>query len=162
LNASYATLSFDRQGFGNSSHGEPLNEIQATVEVAVTVQSTEMLRSGTFPSVSHAFQKVVHVGHSFGSGQTYVLANMYPKLSDAIVLTGFSLNNSFTADFLAGGAFVKANKYSPKRFGNASETPLPNGYLISGLPSADAFNFFLGGYFDPDLFYTAEKKPNKW
>jgi hypothetical protein len=62
-------------GIGNSSHGDPLNEIQAPLEVAATVALTMMLRNGTFPEVKKAFQKVVHVGHSFGSVQTFALAS---------------------------------------------------------------------------------------
>ncbi|CZR57996.1 uncharacterized protein PAC_07886 [Phialocephala subalpina] len=112
----YCTLSFDRLGIGNSSHGEPLNEIQSFLEVAATVQLTQMLRNGTFPGVNNTFSKVVHVGHSFGSAQTYSLANMYPDLTDGIVLTGFSMNGSFPPFFLAGGNFVLASKNQPLRF----------------------------------------------
>jgi hypothetical protein len=46
----YCTLSFDRLGIGNSSHGEPLNEIQSFIEIAATVQLTQMLRNSTFVS----------------------------------------------------------------------------------------------------------------
>ena len=58
----YCTLSYDRLGIGNSSHGDPLNEIQASLEVAVLAELTMMLRKGTFPGVKRAFKKVVHVG----------------------------------------------------------------------------------------------------
>ncbi|KAE8452475.1 hypothetical protein EG329_000377 [Mollisiaceae sp. DMI_Dod_QoI] len=120
----YCTLNIDRLGIGNSSHGEPLNEIQSFLEVAATVQLTEMLRNGTFPNVNQTFTKVVHVGHSFGSGQTYSLANMYPNLTDAIVLTGFSTNSSFLPLFLAGGNFVLANLNQPLRFNNKTGTEI--------------------------------------
>jgi hypothetical protein len=53
-----------------------LNEIQAYLEIAATAQLTMMLRNGTFPGANHTFKKVVHVGHSFGSAQTYALANL--------------------------------------------------------------------------------------
>ena len=79
-----------------------------------------MLRNGTLPGVNHAFEKIVHVGHSFGSAQTYALVNMYPGISDGIVLTGFSMNGSFVGYFQAGGDFVMANLNQPFRFGNAS------------------------------------------
>ena len=58
--------------------------------------------------------------HSFGSAQTYSLVNMYPDISDGIVLTGFSMNASFVSLFQAGGDFVLANLNQPFRFGNAS------------------------------------------
>lgn len=79
-----------------------------------------MLRNGTFPGVNQAFQKVTHVGHSFGSAQTYGLVNMYPDISDGIVLTGFSTNSTFAPFFGAGADFVQANLNQPFRFGNAS------------------------------------------
>lgn len=41
---------------------------------------------------------------------------MYPKLTDGIVLTGFSMNGSFPPFFLAGGNFVLASKNQPLRF----------------------------------------------
>ena len=108
----YYTLSFDRLGIGNSSHGEPLNEIQSFIEIAATVQLTQMLRNGTFPGFNQTFSKVVHVGHSFGSAQTYALASMYPNITDGIVLTGFSMNGSFVSSFAAGATSSKPTAIS--------------------------------------------------
>ena len=116
----YCTLNYDRLGIGNSSHGEPLNEIQTFLEIAALAELTNMLRNGTFPGVNHAFDKIIHVGHSFGSAQTYGLVNMYPDISDGIVLTGFSLNSTFAGFFAAGADFELANLNQPFRFGNAS------------------------------------------
>lgn len=58
----YCTLSYDRLGIGNSSHGEPLNEIQSFLEVAALAEMTMMLRNGTFPGVKQTFGKITHVG----------------------------------------------------------------------------------------------------
>ena len=58
----YCTLSYDRLGIGNSSHGEPLNEIQAFLEIAALAELTMMLRNGTFPGVNQTFGKITHVG----------------------------------------------------------------------------------------------------
>ena len=113
----YCTLSYDRLGIGMSSHGEPLNEIQAFLEIAALAELTTMLRNGTLPGVGRAFGKVTHVGHSFGSAQTYALVNMYPSISDGIVLTGFSMNASFVPFFAAGADFVLASLNQPFRFG---------------------------------------------
>ena len=181
----YCTLSFDRLGVGNSSHGEPLNEIQAFLEIAATVQLTEMLRNGTFPGVNHTFEKVVHVGHSFGSAQTYAMADMYPEISDGIVLTGFSMNSSFVGLFASGANFQQANLNQPLRFSNVtgmevqkilsmyaeplmdylapvdlSSVPppqdLPNGYIISSDAEAQKYLFFKSHYFDPAILALAE------
>lgn len=58
----YCTLAIDRLGIGNSSHGEPLNEIQASLEVAALAEVTMMLRNGSLPGVNQTFRKVIHVG----------------------------------------------------------------------------------------------------
>ena len=58
----YFTLAYDRLGIGNSSHGEPLNEIQAFLEIQALASLTNMLREGKFPGVNQTFDKVTHVG----------------------------------------------------------------------------------------------------
>jgi pimeloyl-ACP methyl ester carboxylesterase len=182
----YCTLSFDRLRIANSSHGEPLNEIQAYLEVEATAALTRMLRNGTFPNVNHTFTKVVHVGHSFGSAQTYSLANLYPNIIDGIVLTGFSMNASFMGLFTAGGNFQQANQNAPLRFSNVTGTQvsnllsmyaenlvdflspidlitlptpqnLPNGYIISSNVKANKYLFFKSHYYDPAILTLAEK-----
>ncbi|TVY81610.1 hypothetical protein LSUE1_G005256 [Lachnellula suecica] len=181
----YCTLSFDRLGLGNSSHGEPLNEIQSFIEVEATAALTRMLRNGTFPGVNHTFTKTVHVGHSFGSAQTYSLANLYPNITDGIILTGFSMNSSFVPDFAAGGNFQQANLNQPLRFGNLTGTQvssllnmyalnlvdflapidlttlatpqnLPNGYLISSNAEANKYLFLNPKFYDPQILTLAE------
>ena len=180
----YCTLNYDRLGIGNSSHGEPINEIQANLEVAALAQLTNMLRQGTFPGVNKTFEKVVHVGHSFGSAQTYALVNMYPTISDGIVLTGFSSNTSFASLFLLGGNFVQANTNQPFRFGNITiqqveqmiaNTPLlnyvaglematlppsqdlPDGFLVASNAQAIQAQFFYPGFFDLNLLPLADE-----
>ena len=174
----YCTLTYDRLGIGNSSHGEPRDEIQANLEVAALYQLTMMLRSGTFPGINKSFEKVVHVGHSFGSVQTYALANMYPTVTDGIILTGFSSNTSYFGLFSLGSNFVQANTNQPLRFGNITiphvamllgSTPLlnylaglemasippsqnlPDGYLIASNAQAIQVVYFYPGYFDTSL-----------
>ena len=182
----YYTLSLDRLGIGNSSHGEPLNEIQSFIEIAATVQLTQMLRNGTFPGVNRTFSKVVHVGHSFGSAQTYALASMYPNITDGIVLTGFSMNSSFVSSFAAGGNFQQANRNQYLRFSNITGVQvqnvlsmyaepfvsyispidltslpapqaLPNGYLITSDIEGNKLQFFKPQYYDPAILELAER-----
>lgn len=116
----YHTVSIDRFGIGNSSHAEPLNTVQAPAEVSALYEITKMLRAGTFPEVSTAFQKTVHIGHSFGSAQTYVLSAMYPEVVDGIVLTGFSMNATWLAQTLADWNLHLARLNQPLRFGNST------------------------------------------
>lgn len=114
----YHTVSIDRFGIGNSSHADPLNIVQAPAEVSALNEIISMLRNGTFPSVSHKFGKVVSVGHSFGSAQTYLLTALYPGAVDGIALTGFSMNGTWLAQTLADWNLHLARLNSPLRFGN--------------------------------------------
>ncbi|MCJ1393095.1 hypothetical protein MMC18_005967 [Xylographa bjoerkii] len=186
--AGYCTLNYDRLGLGNSSHiadsQGTLDELQAFLEIQALAALTMMLRNGTLPGTDGtSFSKVVHVGHSFGSAQTYALVDMYPTISDGIVLTGFSMNSSFTGFFVAGSNFMQANNNQPLRFGNISGTTietvlsmvsltdltagfdfgsivpgqnLPNGYLVSSNEEANQYLFLLPGFFDPNILTVAE------
>ena len=60
----YVTLSYDRLGLGDSTHGDPVNEIQASLEVALLAEITVMLREGKYPGAMHPFKTVTHVGYA--------------------------------------------------------------------------------------------------
>ncbi|KAI9728679.1 MAG: hypothetical protein M1828_002785 [Chrysothrix sp. TS-e1954] len=184
LDAGYSTFSYDRLGIGNSSHGEPKNEIQAPLEIEALATLTRMLRSGSLPGVSANFSKIVHVGHSFGSSQTFALTAKYPNISDGIVLTGFSTNGSFVPYFGAGADFQQANLNQPLRFGSMANamalntftqnyaltdllTPIdvttikplnyPNGYLANSNVNSQQYLFLLPPYFDNGILYAGEQ-----
>lgn len=120
-----------------SSHGEPVNEIQVLLEVAALKSLTDKIRAGSIPGIPK-FNKVLHVGHSFGSEETYALTAMYPDVSDGIALTGFSQNGSFVSYFLLGGNFVQANK-------NPALASYVNGYIAPADASGVQTNFFAPG-----------------
>ncbi|RDI81626.1 hypothetical protein Vi05172_g8392 [Venturia inaequalis] len=150
----YSTFFFDRLGIGMSSRGEPINEIQVNLEIAALQALTTMLRNGTVPGCSYKPKKTVHVGHSFGSIQTYSLAVLTPQLSDGLILTGFSQNGSFPPYFELGGNFILAKNVP-------SLTSYPVGYFASGDASAVQTNFFAPKVFDPAIlaFATSTGQP---
>ena len=137
----YATLTHDRLGIGMSSKGNAVNEIQVLLEVAALKALTDMLRAGTIPGAPK-FKKVLHVGHSFGSVQSYVLTAQYPTISDGLGLTGFSQNGSFLSQFLLGANFRRAQAYP-------QFATLPAGYLAPASIQGVHINFFAPGDFDP-------------
>lgn len=144
-----------------------------------------MLRNGTFPGVNKTFKKVVHIGHSFGSAQTYSLANLYPELTDGIILTGFTMTSTFAPYFVAGGNFQLASLNQPLRFSNVTgmevlaglsaygeslleylapidltllpqPQKLPNGYIISSDVEANKYLFLKSKFYDPAILELAE------
>ncbi len=116
----FCTLSIDRLGIGNSSIADPLQVIQAPAEMSAIYEITKKLRNGTVPDVPQAFNKVVHIGHSFGSVLTYNLVAKYPSASDGIILTGYSQNASFFFATVADWNSKLARLDQPLRFGNVS------------------------------------------
>ncbi|GME48989.1 hypothetical protein GTA08_BOTSDO02577 [Neofusicoccum parvum] len=151
LAAGFATFSYDRLGIGASDHGDPLNEIQTNLEIAALRALTDKLRNGALPGVDAAYDTIVHVGHSYGSVQSFVFAHRYPNETQGIVLTGFSTNSSFMGFFATGANFEEANLNEPLRF-----LDLPDGYLVSADASSNQYNFFLPPYFDPEILAFSE------
>ncbi|CAG8895602.1 unnamed protein product [Penicillium nalgiovense] len=135
----YHTLSYDRLGLGKSSHGDAKNEIQSFLEIEALAQLTRM---------------VVHVGHSFGSAQTVALSAMYPELSDALVLTGYSTSADYMPMFLSGANFQQAQL-------NCKNSDYTAGYLDSADMGSNIYLFFYPPHFDTGLLRYAEdnKKP---
>ena len=118
----FSTLSIDRFGIGNSSIADPLDVVQAPAELSAILEVTTMLRQGTLPGLSYApaFDKVVHVGHSFGSVLTFELASMHPNATDGLILTGFSGNATYLPTTFASFDTKLARLNQPIKFGNIS------------------------------------------
>lgn len=135
-----------------SDRGDPVQEIQAYLEVDALRALTEQLRGGEISDISNAFDKVVHVGHSFGSEHSYLLTAMHPNISDGIVLTGFSATGDYLPYFALGGNFVDAP--------NAG-LDYQHGYLAAGGESGVQTNFFSPGSFPPEFltFATTNGQP---
>ena len=143
----FSTLSWDRLGIGMSQHGDPLSEIQAPLEQAALTALTQLFLSGSWEGKK--FDKVVHVGHSFGSELSYGLARDNPTLSNGLVLTGFSSNASFVPYFELGGNFVSVTTVP------SAASLYVAGYLAAGDPSGVQTNFFAPGQFDPAILTLA-------
>jgi pimeloyl-ACP methyl ester carboxylesterase len=137
----YPTFSHDRLGVGASDHPNPIQTVQAPIQVEIIHYLVNLLRKGKLAGLR--FKKVVGVGHSFGSIQTVGVAANYPNDFDAVVLTGFSINASAISLTIADFNSAIANKNQPDRFGS-----LPNGYLVVENEIANQFAFFHYPNFD--------------
>lgn len=146
----YSTFAYDRLGIGQSSHGDPINEVQAPLQEEALAFLTTALRGGCLPGVPNAYAQTFHVGHSFGSVQTFeftarAAAAGVHDVSDGIALTGFSKTATFLPYFLFGANFVSATS-NP----NLAPSYVP-GYIAAGDESAVQTNFFAPGQFDPSM-----------
>jgi hypothetical protein len=108
-----------------------------------------MSREGTLPGTNNTkFEKIIHGGHSFGSVLSNLLTTLYPDISDAIFLTGFSLNHTWQPQVIVGGNLVQANNIS--KFAQ-----LQDGYVSVGDLSAGQLVFFAPGDFALEIFESA-------
>ena len=144
----FCTLAIDRLGLGNSSIGDPINEIQIFPEIDTLYKISKMLRQGTLPHVPHAFTKIVHVGHSFGSIQSFALAALHPEVTDGLILTGWAANGSFAGETFASFDSKLARLNQPLRFGNISIEAVTKSLSMIGAPNLNAAQVekFLAGY----------------
>ena len=101
-----------------------------------------------------SFNKIIHVGHSFGSILTTAFLSTYGNASDAAVLTGFIQNEHFAELRKTGAGLELASQNDPTLFGDRS-----SGYMVDGTPSSFQSMFFsthtneitgIGG-FDPEV-----------
>ena len=133
--AGYATLAYDRLGVGKSDHPDPIQVVQATVDVEILHGLVRLLRSGHV-GPGH-FKNVIGVGHSFGSILQLAQTAKYPQDVDAAVLTSFTnklTNLPYTN--LANNPAI-ANQNDPIRFHG-----LPNGYIVDDTPISVQLPFF--------------------
>lgn len=141
----YSTLTWDRLGVGQSSRGETINEIQIFLEIAALRELTNLFASGHACGVSHPYDRIVHLGHSFGSAMTYALVRETPEISAGIVLTGFSQVPQYMGLFALGGNFVPVSSIA------TLAGRYPSGYVGAGSRMAVHINFFGPGDFDEEI-----------
>jgi pimeloyl-ACP methyl ester carboxylesterase len=116
-----ATLNLDRLGIGASSHPDS-SDVNIESHIFIYHQLISAARSGAF---GQAFDKVVIVGHSYGSVIAYGVGNRYPNQVDGVIITG--LQHEFDQAFLRE---FWANLHPAHEEGGRFEG-LDSGYLTS-------------------------------
>lgn len=158
LKAGYSILTYDRLGVGLSDKPDAYTVVQAPLELEILRQLTLMARNGTLydfageaKPADAAFDKlekpnkVVHVGHSFGSFLTSAFISKYSSLTDGAIITGFVINQYLGKGGMTTFQAKYAATYSPPY-------DRPSGYIVcqkSGIQS-----IFFGG--DTKTAFTKE------
>ncbi|PVH74849.1 alpha/beta-hydrolase, partial [Cadophora sp. DSE1049] len=148
--AGYPTLAIDRLGNGDSSHPDPILAVQYPVEVETIHQIILKLRAGTLPPplAGRKFNKVVYVGHSYGSIIGNALATLYPSDPTSLILTGWSSTFITLIPTVLGTAIVLPASLTLPRYKS-----LPLGYLtISSLPGFRALFYSSPDTYNASLF----------
>ncbi|KAL6717766.1 hypothetical protein ACLMJK_003851 [Lecanora helva] len=139
-----ATFSYDRIGVGRSQHPDPLQEVQAPLQVEIAHALVTLIRKAQVGPYS--FNIVVGVGHGAGSTINPGVTTKYPRDFDSVILTGTSVSTSFVNTTIASSDLTIANTDSSGRFAG-----LPNGYLVQPLPQSIQFPYLRWPNFDPKI-----------
>ncbi|KAF2198222.1 hypothetical protein GQ43DRAFT_465797 [Delitschia confertaspora ATCC 74209] len=152
--AGYATFSYDRLGVGQSQHPDPIQVVQAAIQVEILHQLVLKLRS--MPGLAgKLFQNVVGVGHSAGSTFTQALTQQYPNDFDAVILTGVSTS---VATVSAGQAALNLQIANQSPTNNGKFNGIGNGYFTPSTQTGLQFAFFKYPNFDPAILTSAFQK----
>ncbi len=157
MSAGYAVLAYDRLGAGLSSLPDAYDELQTPLQGEVLRALTELSLNGTLLRVSkktggspalgaYTPDKVVHVGHSYGSIITNWFIGQHGSLSAGAILTGFLIGNETASLKLEVGDLAYAPEYNPARFGNRT-----SGYLAFGTANAFQLDSFRKETLDPQV-----------
>ena len=145
--AGYASFSYDRLGTGKSQHPDPIQIVQAALQLQIHHILIQSLRTGSLGG--KAFQTVVGVGHSAGSTFTQGITSAFPKDFDAVILSGTSSTPAYVGTATAAFDLEIANTDPSGNFKG-----LANGYLTQANSIGIQFSFWRYPYFDPNSKFS--------
>lgn len=91
---------------------------QLSQQTAILQKIVHSVKTGNYVKDIGVPDKVVLVGHSFGSSISITALGVEPTLADGVILTGFSLNATYinTVDFVQAGQPRIAAKQHPGKW----------------------------------------------
>ncbi|KZS87160.1 hypothetical protein SISNIDRAFT_447105 [Sistotremastrum niveocremeum HHB9708] len=139
--SNHSIFYYDRLGTGSSSHPSGTQTVQSGVEIEIAHNLIQYFRSGK----QGQFDKIVGVGHSFGSIISYGITAQYPDDFDDVVLTGYSTGDT-TGTLIGAGAFDAAIASSVFPSMN-----VPSDYFVPGSFPGYQFDFLRYPNYDPSI-----------
>jgi pimeloyl-ACP methyl ester carboxylesterase len=162
LSAGYSILTYDRIGTGKSSKPDAYDIVQWPLHVEILQELTKIAKSGKLLSIASIPsrspisefkpEKIVQVGHSFGSIMVTSLLAKYGADCDGAILTGFVPIAQLGAVKIEAFGNEFAKESDPHRFGDR-----PSGYVVQGTKGAVQQIFFKKGAFDHEMLSYAER-----
>ncbi|KAL4782793.1 Alpha/Beta hydrolase protein [Aspergillus varians] len=157
LKAGYSILTYDRLGVGKSDKPDAYNIVQGPVELEILKEITLLARSGglvqfvlngngTGMVEIPEFEKIVLVGHSFGSLLTLSALAEYPDIVEGAVSTGTIYHGRFGEVRQQAFGLEHAESNDGRRFRGRG-----SGYLVQATESNVQQIFFKKGFFDPEM-----------
>lgn len=88
--AGYSTLVVDKLGNGESSHPDPLYDVQLPLQMETVYSLIQQIKTGKAQDIPAPLKgALTYVGHSSGCLLGAALAQTHPSAVDAVILTGY-------------------------------------------------------------------------
>ncbi|KAJ7702607.1 Alpha/Beta hydrolase protein, partial [Mycena olivaceomarginata] len=147
LAAGYSVFHYDRLGTGQSTKADPHSVVQFPIQVEILASLTRLLLPPSSPyTLNISISSAVHFGYSYGSFITAAFVSMYPELTQAISLSGYSGLFDYFNIFIAGWQSRVAALLDSARWGD-----LRTGYVTPVDVYAGAYSEFKSPYFDHSI-----------
>mgnify|MGYP005988817661 CR=1 FL=1 len=149
----YATLAIDRLCNGKSSHPNGLLECQVPLQGETINEVIKQVKAGSIPNIP-AHNRIIYVGHSYGSLVGDYITATHPESIDHVQLTGFSEALVLSgAGIVVRPLYLPADVIAPLRFAGLDPT-----YLIG--TSKEGFRpcCYIGDYDESVLDYQWERR----
>ncbi|KAL8787189.1 MAG: hypothetical protein Q9195_007880 [Heterodermia aff. obscurata] len=146
--AGYSTLAVDRLGNGESSHPDPVYDVQLQLQMETVYSLIQRIKAGTVQGIPAPLKgDLIYVGHSSGSLIGAALAQIHPSAVDAVILTGYPAAKSNNK----GG--VPSYHYLPAALSRPDQYPknLNYGYLRMNSEKNRTSAFYYPGHYDPQI-----------
>ena len=146
--AGYATLALDKLGNGESSHPDPVYDVQLPLQMETVHSLITIIKSGqAFGIPTPPPGGLIYVGHSSGSLLGADLAQTYPSDIDALILTGYPAGGSNNKGGIPSFDFLPAVLSRPEQY----PVGLNYGYLRMNSEVNRTSAFYYEGHFDPTV-----------
>jgi pimeloyl-ACP methyl ester carboxylesterase len=143
-NRGFSTLAIDRLGYGDSSHPDPIGTVQEQLHTEIIHDIVIQIKSGKSPVLNSAsLERIIYIGHSYGSFIGNSIASLHPDDFDGFILTGYSSSIPFPVPII-NMDFKSASTVSSRFNG------LPLGYVAASSESGRIVVLY-GGNFDQAL-----------
>ena len=149
-------MAVDNLGNGASTHPDPVQVVQLSLQVEIMREIMRRLRDGSLPSISQLYRNIIFVSHSYGSIIGRSLATVHPTDgADAYVLTGASSNLIGIQDAVKTFQLQPAGLTDPASF----DKLLPGYASVSAIGIRDTI-YSSDGDFDPNVLAWDLTKPH--
>lgn len=146
--AGYSTLAVDKLGNGESSHPDPLYDVQLPLQMETIYSLIKIIKKGQAAGIPVPPKSgLIYVSHSSGSLLGAALAQAHPEAVDALVLTGYPAGRGNNRGGDSAFHYFPATLSRPTQYSK----DLNYGYLRMNSEINCTSALYYEGHYDPSI-----------